>query len=225
MTLFNPDPKIQLVAIPGYKPCIVIDNFVQDPQAMVDMAVNEQSKFSVASKNAFPGPELRMSDEFSSHLNEFFIQHIRKLLGVRRSLSMYSRLSMITLQPHELSPNQTVCHQDQLPDSPQFVYAACVLYLFKNSAMGGTSFYAPKTMNGNSPARVGTSQHYITESTADFELLCTIPAAWNRVIFYDGTIFHSGHITNPELLSTNPTQGRLTLNGFFTCRKSELRGE
>jgi len=221
MTLFNPNPKIQLVPIPGYKPCIVIDDFVVNPHAMVDFAVGTQDKFSVASKNAFPGPELRMSEAFSSQLNEFFIQHIKKLLGVRRSLSMYSRLSMVTLQPHELSANQTVCHRDQLPDSPQFFYAACVLYLFKNAAMGGTSFYAARTAAGQLPAQFGTDQNYITQSTADFELICTIPAAWNRVIFYDGTIFHSSHITQPELLSANPAQGRLTLNGFFTCRKSE----
>jgi len=221
MALFNPNPKIQLVPIPGHKPCIVIDDFVLNPAALVDFAVGAQNKFSVASKNAFPGPELRMSEEFSVQLNEFFIQHIKKLLAVRRSLSMYSRLSMVTLQPHELSQNQTVCHRDQLPDHPQFFYAACVLYLFKNAAMGGTSFYAAKSADVNLSELISRNQNYITESTADFELICTIPAAWNRVIFYDGTIFHSSHITNPELLNANPAQGRLTLNGFFTCRKSE----
>lgn len=221
MTLFNPDPTIQLVPIPGYQPCIVIDDFLQNPQSLVDTAIAQRDQFSPGSKNAFPGPELRMPEEFSAQVNTFFIQHVRKLLDVRRSLSMYSRLSIITLQPHELAPNQCVCHRDRLPDHPQFFYGACVLYLFKNTAMGGTSFYAPKLGTENFPAGFGKAQNYITESTEDFDLLCTIPARWNRVIFYDGTIFHSAHIRNPELLDADPAKGRLTLNGFFTCRKSE----
>jgi hypothetical protein len=40
------------------------------------------------------------------------------------------------------------------------------------------------------------------------------------VIFYDGSIFHSAHIAAPQLLSDDPLQGRLTLNGFLTCRRS-----
>ena len=64
------------------------------------------------------------------------------------------------------------------------------------------------------------NQSYITESSDHFELIRTIPARWNRVIFYDSGIFHSGHITNPELLKADPAAGRLTLNGFFTCQKA-----
>ena len=237
MTLFNPNPTIRIVPIPGHKPCIVIDDFLLDPQSAMDFADHQQQHFTAAPKNAFPGLEMRMPDDFSSLLNDFFILHIKKLLGARRTLSMFSRLSMITLQPHELAPNQRICHQDQLTEFPQLCFAASVLYLFKNPAMGGTSFYAPKVspseierLSSASSASLtatlpepepGAQDHtYITQSSAQFELICTIPAVWNRVIFYDGRIFHSGHITNPELLSSNPTQGRLTLNGFFPCRKS-----
>jgi len=47
-----------------------------------------------------------------------------------------------------------------------------------------------------------------------------VPARWNRMIFYAGTIFHSGEIAHPQLLTDDPRTGRLTLNGFFTCRRS-----
>ncbi len=219
---------------------MVVDNFVRNPQALVDYAIAQRDKFSNAPKNAFPGMELRMPEEFSARLNDFFVQHVKKPLGVRRSISMYSRLSMITLQPHELAPNQRLCHQDQLPDYDQYCFSASVLYLFDNPAMGGTSFYAPKPKparpriarsHSASSAWRGESTeqavpqldappHYMTQSNDYFDLVCTIPAAWNRVIFYDSCIFHSGHITAPELLSSNPAGGRLTINGFFTGRKS-----
>ena len=44
----------------------------------------------------------------------------------------------------------------------------------------------------------------------------TIEPKWNRLIFYDGDVFHSGDIRAPERLSDDPAVGRLTLNGFFT---------
>ena len=74
--MFNPDPKIQLVPIPGFKPCIVVDNFVQNPQALVELALRERHNFANAAKNAFPGRELRMPDGLSALLNDVFIQHV-----------------------------------------------------------------------------------------------------------------------------------------------------
>lgn len=233
-SLFNSSPKVRLVPVPGHTPIVVIDDFVRNPQALVEYAIEQRDKFAKAPQNAFPGMELRMPDEFSARLNEFFIEHARKPLGVRRSISMYSRLSLITLQPHELAPNQRVCHQDQLPGYDQYSFSASVLYLFDNPAMGGTSFYVPKAkqagmmreLAGRDEGRVPPAEgpdaapRYMTQSNEAFDLVCTIPAVWNRVIFYDGCIFHSGHVTAPELLDADPAAGRLTINGFFTGRKS-----
>ena len=63
----------------------------------------------------------------------------------------------------------------------------------------------------------------MTASNAYFERIATVPAAWNRLIFYDGGLFHSAHIEQPALLASDPTRGRLTLNGFFTCRRHSAR--
>jgi hypothetical protein len=46
-----------------------------------------------------------------------------------------------------------------------------------------------------------------------------VPARFNRLIFYLGTLFHTGEIAHPELLVRDPRCGRLSLNGFFTCRR------
>ena len=61
---------------------------------------------------------------------------------------------------------------------------------------------------------------FMTQSNEFFELIGTVPAKWNRLIFYDGMQFHSGDIRHPELMSNNPELGRLTLNGFFTGRSA-----
>jgi hypothetical protein len=239
--MFNPNPKIQLIPIPGHHPCIVIDDFMLDPQSLVDVAVKYRDGFSMAPYNAFPGLELRMPDAFSARLNEFFIQHMRNLLGVRRTETLYSRLSMMTLQPHQLSPYQRLCHRDRFTANPTQCFAASVLYLFHDATLGGTSFYAPKMpeaevqrlyyspdtawramSNEQFTQMLGTEPGYMVASNDYFELICTVPPAWNRAIFYDGSIFHSAHVAAPARLDSDPARGRLTLNGFFTCRRTAL---
>jgi hypothetical protein len=236
--MFNPNCRIELLPIPGHLPCVVVDEFLASPDLLLRGAVERRTEFRMAQHNAFPGLEYRMPDAFSARINEFFIQHVKRHLGVRRVLELYSRLSMVTLKPEELSPFQRLCHRDKFNDDPAQCFAASVLYLFKNPAMGGTSFYHPKLDEaalgrmyargsewGSMPQeacneRLGSGPAYLASSNDYFELITTVPAAWNRAIFYDGTIFHSSHITAPQLLSDDPTQGRLTLNSFLTCRSA-----
>jgi len=236
--VFNPNPNIQLVPIANGDYCIVIDDFLLKPELLVDGAVRFWDSFAIAKHNAFPGLEMRMPDAFSARLNDFFLQHIRHLLGARRVTELYSRLSLVTLQPQELSPYQRLCHCDQFIDNPNICFGAAVLYLFHDPSLGGTSFYLPKlpeaeitrlyakqsewrTMSNEEFTQlIGTPPGYLAASNDYFELVCTVPAKYNRVIFYSGSIFHAAHITTPEKLRADPLQGRLTLNAFFTCRRN-----
>ena len=237
--MFNPRPKIQLIPIPGHLPCVVIDDFLSDPQAMVDYATQNRQRFTMAPPNTFPGLQLPMSDGFSAAFNEFFIQHVRSLLGARRTISIYSRLSMATLQPSELGLFQRICHTDPITTHPQQCFAASVLYLFNDANLGGTSFYQPtmtkdalyrlfyspdspwcSMSNEEFTTELGVAPGYQTGSNKYFELIKMIPAKYNRVIFYDAYIFHSAYIDDPQLLNDDPSRGRLTLNGFFTCRRA-----
>jgi hypothetical protein len=236
--MFNPDCRIELVPIPGHLPCVVVDDFLEAPELLVQGAMELRSQFRMAQHNAFPGLEYRMPDAFSARINEFFIQHVKRHLGARRVLELYSRLSMVTLQPEDLSPFQRLCHRDKFTNDPVHCFAASVLYLFKDPAMGGTSFYRPKLDDASllrmyamdsewrsmsretCTERLGCPPAYLTSSNDYFELIATVPAAWNRAIFYDGTIFHTGHLTVPQLLSDDPMRGRLTLNSFLTCRSA-----
>lgn len=60
---------------------------------------------------------------------------------------------------------------------------------------------------------------YQTASNAWFEKICTVPARFNRLIFYDGMLFHGADLVTPAGLTDDPANGRLTLNGFFTCSR------
>ena len=233
--MFDTRPNLQQQPIEGYPPCLIFDNALRDPQALVDMAVSNRSEFVEEPSNSFPGLTLRMPHAFNALLNDFFLLHVRGPFGVRRIVRSFSRLSMVTRSPAELTPLQRTCHRDYLRHDPGQRTFACVLYLFRDPAMGGTSFYRPRRSEqeindlrdrwvGMSSAEftqaLGMQPAYLTESNDYFQRVCTVAAAWNRLIFYDGTIFHSGDISQPDRMVSDPASGRLTLNGFFVCRPS-----
>jgi hypothetical protein len=233
--MFNPHPKLSTVAVAGRRPCVVVDDALLEPERLRAYALERRSDFTWPSRNAYPGRELRMPDGVSAQLDDVFRLHARATLGARRTLAMYSRLSIVTLRPDQLQPGQSVCHQDQLLVAPEQLIAASVLYLFDDPRLGGTSFFAPTRspaavarLMGDAgrldptgfQARHGVAQGYMTASNDYFALLATVPARFNRLIFYDASIFHSGHIDHPALLRDDPATGRLTLNGFFTCSRA-----
>ena len=75
--------------------------------------------------------------------------------------------------------------------------------------------------NGEEFSReTGWPSAYMTTSNEHFERIAIVEPRWNRLVFYDGSVFHSSHIEHPERLSSRPAQGRLTLNLFFVCRRS-----
>jgi len=49
------------------------------------------------------------------------------------------------------------------------------------------------------------------------ELLDVVTARFKQLVFYSGDLPHSAHITKPELLSAEPSRGRLTLNCFVSA--------
>ena len=232
--MFNPRPVIRALPIDAQHACYVVDDVLLEPERWIDYALQHRGDFRITDHNAFPGPELRMPDEISAHLDLFFAQHIRSLLGARRTVRMYSRLSMVTLPPKSLKGPQWVCHRDRFDVPPEECVGASVLYLFRDERLGGTNFFRPTRSAFETDVLVhesgallpesftkkyGIERGYMTESNAWFERTLSVPPRFNRAIFYDGSLFHCGHIQAPERLSDDPRSGRLTLNGFFTCTR------
>jgi hypothetical protein len=231
---FNPRPRLAHQVLAPCREVWVVDDILQDPLGLRAVARAGRQHFVAAPYNAYPGLEWRMDEAVSAPLAEFFMLHLRSRMGARRTRSMYSRLSLATLQPAQLSPLQRLCHRDRMGAGADECVVACTLYLFDEPALGGTAFYAPRVpvpeidarirhwhslSDAQFTAEIGAAPGYLTAGNAWFEQLAVVPAIFNRAVFYDGSGFHTSHITAPELLCEDPARGRLTLNGFFVCRR------
>jgi hypothetical protein len=233
--VFNPRPVVSQVPIGDGAECVVLDDALEDPQALVDLSVRNREAFMPAGGNAFPGLELPLPPAVVERFSECFAQHARSALAARRVLSATGRLSMVTLQPRQLAPIQRVCHRDRLAAADDQCVGAGVLYLFRDEALGGTNFFTPREPLDSINARM---QHwsaidnaqftrethwpaaYMTRSNPYFEMTAVVPPRFNRLIFYDGARFHGSHIEQPDRLSDEPARGRLTLNLFFVCQRN-----
>lgn len=228
--MFDPAATLRVVPIAPGQPCLVIDGALREPQRLVALACAHREAFAEGRDNAFPGPELAFGPDVVAQFEAQFNARARALLGGRRTLSSTARLSLATRAPHDLAPLQTLCHVDGGALEPGHGIAACVLYLFHDPALGGTAFYAPRrpaeeiarmkhdaaTLPPEAFARRhGVARGYMTAANAWYDKLLSVPARFNRLIFYSGRVPHSGEIAHPERLDPDPARGRLTINGFF----------
>jgi len=229
---FNPAPRVSAVPIAPGEDCIVVDEALANPDGLVAWAATQG--FRPPRGFPYPGVILDAPPAVSGLVGDYFAENVRRRLGGRRTLSTTVRLSLVTLSPRELRPVQWQCHRDRLGPVPHdLVLAAMVTYLFQDTGLGGTSFYrsllseeetdrmindADQMGAADFTARYGLDAGYLSGSNRYFERVALIPAAWNRMLFYNGDLFHSADIAAPARLSADPRTGRLTLNGFFTCR-------
>jgi hypothetical protein len=230
---FSSQPQIQVVPLMGDACCLIIDNALAQPQALLDWAATQT--YVPPRGYPYPGLVLDAPQALTQRVADYFALHARNRLGGRRTLDLTVRLSMVTVPPQDLEPRQWQCHRDRVADDPKAVlFAASVLYLFKDASLGGTSFYVPKLSAQETDriladsqllsgpefaAKHGVQPGYLNGSNRYFERVAQVPAAWNRIIFYDGGLFHSADVDQPASLSADPMRGRLTLNSFFTCRR------
>jgi hypothetical protein len=231
--VFNSAPAIHFVPIAAGHHCVVVDNALSNPETLVEWA--RGATFLPPRGYPYPGLVLEASRSLTQGCAEFFATHVRKHLGARRTLDLTCRLSLVTLAPEQLAPVQWLCHRDRIAADPHAtLFAASVLYLFREPALGGTSFYVPRQTAAQTDQLVADSQclgasdfskryrleaGYMKGSNAYFEHVAGVPAAWNRMVFYDGGLFHSADVDGASLLA-DPSRGRLTLNGFYTCRRN-----
>jgi hypothetical protein len=233
--MFNPNAKLATLQFADRQVVYVIDNALVDPDALLNYAGERRTDFRPLEQKGYPGICLPAPGELTRALDLLFTRQLRRLFDARRTIRMHCRLSLVTTPAAELLPYQSLCHRDGVTLGSRESIQASVLYLFRDPGLGGTSFYIParpaaeiallfsesKSLTAQQfEQRHHISPGYMRGSNDYFTCIGTVPAQWNRLIFYDGSMLHSGEIDTPEKLSIDPLRGRLTLNGFFTCRRN-----
>lgn len=233
--IFNPQPQIREIPLGNGQVCCVIDDVLANPEAWVEQAVRYRAAFLEAPGNAYPGIELPVPAAVNEALIGYFSTYVNRRFGIRRITRSYSRLSMVTKRPEQLRPIQCFCHRDgtYVPAGKRML--ASVLYLFPDEALGGTTLYRPIRPDVEIAAlqrdaeqipfaafsgKYGIQPGYMTGGNDWFEPLLNVPARWNRMVIYDGMVFHSADIHLPERMNDDPRSGRLSLNGFYTGRRT-----
>lgn len=232
--MFNPAARFETLRFSNGQTCLIVDDALLEPERLLQHAAANRSAFSAVSFNAYPGVLLPVPPAVTSALADFFTVHVRRHFDARRLLQVHCRLSLVTIAPQALQPTQCLAHRDQPTLDPRHSIQACILYLFRDAALGGTSFYeaarpeaeirrlssdAQRLPAAEFFASYGLEPRYLGDSNAWFTHVGRVAAKWNRCIFFDGYGLHSGDIPQPQRLSADPLSGRLTFNGFFTSRR------
>jgi tryptophan halogenase len=230
----NPGARVETVRLADGSEVHVVDDFVQDPDALVALAQSAAARFQAPAGHPYPGPQLELPEAMSAALDDYFQQQFRARLQAGEPLGMLGRFSRVTQAAGTLDARQRICHRDDSGLDAGERVCASVHYLFRDAQLGGTVFFRSlmseadtrqfmRDANTLAPDafgdKYGIPPGYMTESNRYFEVIGRVPARWNRAIFYDGGIFHSGDIRAASQAGLAVGLGRLTINAFFKSRR------
>jgi hypothetical protein len=236
MTVTNPPfairtpPDVQCVDIGGAK-VVFVDDFLQDPHALVEAACAGcfEPPANSAEMKGYPGVRAPAPAAYTQALTELLDPLIRVNFGVPESLRIkvgLSAFSLTTTAPEALGPLQRTPHFDA--STPH--HMAALLYLC-DASHGGIGFYRHNAtgwqrITADNRERYLDTYHqevnrraplprYFDRSDEQFTFLGMLPARFNRLAVYPGGLLHSACIHPARSLSRDPRHGRLTVNTFY----------
>ena len=230
----NPSARIDTVELADGSQVFVVDDFADNADELVDLASRAADQFAAPPGHPYPGPQLDMPEVMATTLHAYFHQHLRHRLRAGEPLGMSARFSRVTRDAALLDARQRICHRDDSNTGPGEMISAAVHYLFQDESLGGTVFFRSlmsetgtrqfmldaNTLDASAFGdRYGIPPGYMTESNRYFEVIGRVPARWNRAVFYNGGIFHSGDIRWASPAAYETGMGRLTINAFFGHRR------
>lgn len=204
-------------------PLLCIDGLFARPESLVEHA---RGAMFIDAGSYYPGVRAPAPQACESALFEAAGALVAELFGapLRDELEMCA-FSMVTTPPEKLDARQRWPHFD----GPETDRIAFIHYLC-GPEQGGTSFYRHRAtalteITPANQARYHASlsaelamrkpaQGYVREATEAFERIHQVDARFNRLIVYKGNALHSGDIGPRTVLSEDPLNGRLTINGF-----------
>jgi hypothetical protein len=212
-------------------PLVIIDDFLPDAQRAVEIAARI-APFAPERTHAYPGLRHQLTPD--EHEGAAYVRAVLQTAApiinetyCASSLQILAAsFSVVTQPPDELEPRQRLPHTDS-PD-PSFI---AVLHHLHHLPRTGTSFYRhrrtgfEKVSEARGPAlREAWDQEraeygepgsaYFGDSDTRYEKIFEAEARFNRLVIYQGALFHSGTVPPDFKFDPDPRTGRLTGNIF-----------
>jgi Family of unknown function (DUF6445) len=209
------------------QPVLIIDNYLRNPEALVNYAANE-ARF-LESPAMYPGIIAPLPDAYCESLLNVLGPKIGETFDVKPETAFLNNcfFAITTFPPEQLHYRQRLPHVD---DYGPGVIAA--LHYLCDSTQGGTALFRHRATGFESVTR---EQHehmqslivqdiasqgplppeYVGANNRFFEQTLCMEARFNRLVIYRGSVLHSMLVDANTQLDPNPRVGRLTINTFL----------
>ncbi len=222
-------PRVEQVGAES-APVIVIDNFADNPQALIDHAAS-LAPFPPAAQTFYPGVRAPVPMSYVQGVAAYLEAALRAAFGLgdQAVKSGGWEYSLVTTPPAALSLRQRMPHIDSTHPGN----LALLLYLSPRD-QGGTGFYRHRRTGYETIGEerfdayeaalkadleaLGPPEGYINGDNAIFERTADYPAVFNRMLIYRSRNLHSASIAPGFAGDPDPRTGRLTLNLFLHFR-------
>ncbi len=201
---------------------LVFDDFLLKPERVRSFALALEDRYTTPGRLYYPGMRARAElplDGVSASIG----RHVNWDLG---ACDVEAHFSVITLRDTQLVRSQRVPHVDSVCDNT----LVGLLYLnLPEDCRGGTGFFRHRptriehVAGGRLPEDISQQfidsrrTGYIRGTTKYWELIHVVDMRFNRLVVYNGSVFHSPIVADDDFGSTFRSR-RLTLNITFTSR-------
>lgn len=223
----RPDAVVRKLVIGREQaPLLVIDDFVNDPDALVRRAAG---RVFMDTGRSFPGLRSRAPLTYRKLITEGLRDLLCEFFGLEgRALSLsMCHYSLVTTPAAQLAMVQRIPHIDSVSGTG----IASIHYLFR-APHGGTAFYRHRRTGFEYVDAGRRDQYfhvleeelrgpdsppaaYINGDTPLFEQTAIQEGRFNRILFYRRNSLHSGCIGGKFVPDRNPLTGRLSINSFI----------
>jgi hypothetical protein len=207
------------------EPLVVIDQFSGIADELLRAGREAQYRHAGAS---YPGIRSWAEPSYLDRRRDLMMQVMQGVFGFSKGVRLdASTFSLVTLAEHELSPLQRIPHYDHAGGE-----VIAVMHYLQGPESGGTAFYRHRrtgfetvtpmreaaynaALADDERAHGMPPKRYCHGDSAWFEMIDEVEAQPDRLVLYRGRQLHSGVIPDPAKLSSNPCEGRLTINMFL----------
>ena len=215
---------------------VVIDDFLSDAQGAVEIA-KAIEPFAPERATAYPGlrhqltPDQSQGAAYVRAVLAAAAPVVCRMYGVRSFDIVEASFSIVTRRPADLEPRQRLPHFDSF--DPDHV---AILHHLHRLPDTGTAFYRHSRTGfetaseaRRSALEVAWAQDQIdygdpkaafaAESDGRYERIFSVAGRFNRLLVYQGALFHSGILPPDFAFDSNPATGRLTGTIFLKLNR------